>query len=70
MIDERIRYRLTASARLALLDLAAQVAAERRRQRGWRLVCFGTGRPPSTAPLVGGELVFGPPGAHARMEAP
>lgn len=68
--DERIRYRLTPSARLAaLLDLDAQVAAERRRQRGWRTVVATTGKPPEAVP-PGGELVHGPPGAHVLTEAP
>lgn len=49
---------------LAFSGLDVQIARERRRQRRWRLVCAGTGRPSSSAPLVGGELVWGPRGAH------
>jgi hypothetical protein len=48
---------------LPLLDLDVQLDAERRRQRGWRLVCASSGNPPEALP-PGGELVFGPPGAH------
>lgn len=58
-------YRLTPAALrvLPLLALDVQLAAERRRQRGWRTVCASTGRPPSALP-PGGELIHGPRGAH------
>jgi hypothetical protein len=43
--------------------LERQLAAESARQRGWRKVCASSGEPAERLPR-GGELVFGPPGAH------
>lgn len=43
--------------------LQLQLAAERRRQAGWRAVCASSGKPAGDLP-PGGELVFGPRGAH------
>lgn len=76
MIEKRIA--LTPAGRRALrlaelVGLDEQIARERRRQRGWRLVRAGSGRPPLTSATttIGmaeatatGELVYGPPGAH------
>jgi hypothetical protein len=43
--------------------LQRQLAAERRRQAGWRTVCASSGKPEREA-APGGELVHGPRGAH------
>ncbi len=50
--------------------LQLQLAAERRRQAGWRTVCAGTGKPAKILDAVrpGAELVCGPPGAHLEPE--
>jgi hypothetical protein len=62
-------YTLTERAwrALPLLGLAEQIAAERRRQAGWRTVCASTGEPREALP-AGGELVHGPQGAHVEGE--
>lgn len=52
---------------LLVLDLEVQIAAGRERQRGWLEVCAGTGRPGADLPR-GGELVYGPRGAHVEVE--
>lgn len=66
--DKCRAYSLTPLARrvLPLIDLDVQLVAERRRQRRWRTVCASTGEAPE-ALKPGGELVFGPPGAHVEL---
>lgn len=52
---------------LPLTLLAWQVAVERQRQSGWRMVCASSGAEPERLP-AGGELVYGPPGAHVETD--
>jgi hypothetical protein len=48
--------------------LELQLAAESARQQGWRKVCASSGDPPERLP-PGGELIYGPPGAHHVVES-